>query len=143
MTNDAIINNTKVELSADEVKRAASFHKSRYAFAWVNGKLVFNDNENDDRDHQHWLCEDYGITVEEWENTPRGYMMAGKIQLFIGSQFKPLDTNKISVIDFETLLHTQKNKFGTDKVVVYNGVKVGKVGDIWEPLEKMGEFDLY
>ena len=72
MKNDAIINGKQITLSDEERKAGEKFHLSRYPFAWVNNQLVFNDNTNDDRDHQHWLCEDYGLTVEEWERVPRG-----------------------------------------------------------------------
>lgn len=140
MKSDAIINNIKIELSKDEIERAASFHRSRYPFAWVNGQLVFNDKLNDDRDHQHWLCEDYGLTVEQWEVTPRGYMLPDRIQLFIGSSFAPLDTNSIRVDDFVTLLHKHKEKYNSYKVAVFNGVKVGKIGEVWEPIDKLGDF---
>ena len=63
MKNDAIINGKQITLSDEERKAGEKFHLSRYPFAWVNNQLVFNDNTNDDRDHQHWLCEDYGLTV--------------------------------------------------------------------------------
>ena len=140
MKNDAVINGKQITLSDEERKAGEKFHLSRYPFAWVNNQLVFNDNTNDDRDHQHWLCEDYGLTVEEWEKVPRGYMMPGRIQLFIGSQFKPMNTQKLSVTDFQELLTRYWHKYGGQKVVMYNGVKVGKVGEVWEPLIKLGEY---
>lgn len=121
-------------------KQERSFILAGIHLLGVNNQLVFNDNTNDDRDHQHWLCEDYGLTVEEWERVPRGYMMPGRIQLFIGSQFKPMNTQKLSVTDFQELLTRYWHKYGGQKVVMYNGVKVGKVGEVWEPLLKLGEY---
>lgn len=141
MKNDAIINGNKVILSDEDRKAGEAFHRRRLAFAWVNGQLTFNTNENDDRDHQHWLLEDFGISVEEWETLPRGYMMEDRIQLFIGSDFRPLDTSIISVTDFNNLLHTHATRYNSESVKVYNGVKIGKVGEIWPPMECLGTFD--
>ena len=141
MNNDALINNQKVILSEEEASRAASFHLNRYPFAWVKGTLTFNNTPNDDRDHQHWLCEDFGLTVNEFENTLRGYMLPDRIQLFIGSDFRPLNTSLISMSDFSNLLKTHGNRYNTKKVTVYNGVKIGKIGEVWSPLETMGVFN--
>lgn len=141
MKNESIINHKTVKLSDSEREAGEEFHKKRYAFAWINGKLTFNDNINDDRDHQHWLCEDYGLTIEDWENTPRWYMIPDRIQMFIGSDFRALDTNLISMGDFHTLLRVHGEKYNTIQVTVYNGVKVGKVGEIWEPIEKVGTYN--
>lgn len=140
MTNDALINSKIIMLSEDEKQEAEKFHKSRYAFAWVNGKLVFND-KRDDRDHQHWLLEDFSVTIEEFENLNRGYMLPTYIQLFRGSKFSPIDTSEISVLDFKELCKIHGNKYGTDKVEVRNGVKIGKIGEVWPPISIIGTFD--
>lgn len=137
MKNDAIINNKKVKLSDKEVEAGAKFHLSRYPFAWINGELVFNDNENDDRDHQHWLCEDYNLTIKDWEKTPRGYMMEGKVQLFIGSDFRKMDMNRVTLYDLISIFKHYATRYSSKEVTIYNGVKVGKVGEIWPPIEKV------
>ena len=79
MTNDALINGEVRILSDKEKIDAESFHLRRLAFIWINDELFFNENPNDDRDHQHWVCEDFGITVEEFERLPRGYILPGRI----------------------------------------------------------------
>lgn len=140
MKKDAIINNKKIHLTDEEKEAGEAFHRKRYAFAWINGKITFNDNINDDRDHQHWLCEDYSLSVEDWEKTPRGYMLPDRIQLFIGSKFEQLNTNKISMGDFNTLLKVHGKRYNTLSVTVYNGVKIGKIGEVWEPIEKLGTY---
>lgn len=139
MKSDALINKEKVILSEKDRVAGENFHKKRFAFAFVNGELKFN-TAGDDRDHQHWLCEDFGLTVDEFENTPRGYMLPDRIQLFIGSDFRPLNTSLISMSDFNTLLRTHGDRYNTKKITVYNGVKIGKIGEVWSPLETVGVF---
>ena len=143
MKSDAIINGKRVKLTEAERKAGENFHRMRYAFAWINGMLVFNNNENDDRDHQHWLCEDYGLTVSQWEKLNRGYMMQDRIQLFKGSKFEPINTDEIPTMDIVKLTSIHGQRYGTDRVVIYNGVKIGKIGEVWEPLIRLGEFDTH
>ena len=140
MKNDAIINGKTVLLSKTETERAAAFHKSRLPFAWIRGTLVFNNNANDDRDHQHWLLEDFGILPDEWEKTPRGYMIDGRIQLFIGSDFRELEFDIIPKSDITSICRKYYEVYKKPLVQIYNGVKVGKVGEIWKPIKKIGTF---
>lgn len=140
MKSDALINGEVIELTEDERKAGEKFHKGRKAFAWIKGKLEFIE-EGDDRDHQHWMLDEFGITPAEFETTLRGYMNPDKIQLFIGSDFRPLDTDKISVDDFNKLLHIYGERYNKDTVEIYNGVVIGKVGDIWPPIYKLGVFN--
>lgn len=141
MTNDALINGSVQILSDKEREAAEEFHKKRVPFAWVDGQLKFNTDPNDDRDHQHWLLDDFGISVEIFERLNRGYMIAGRIQLFKGSRFEPINTDDISVSDFNELLHQQYMMFGTQQTKVCNGVKVGKVGEVWDPIFVMGVYN--
>lgn len=134
-----------VKLSRKEKEAAEKFHKSRIAFAWVNGELVLNDNDEDDRDHQHWLMEDYGISIEEFEKLPRGYMIRDKIQLFTGSTFARIEDKdlRLPMADILRLRDIYKKKFPNSvSVWIYNGVRVGKVGEIWIPIEGIGELYL-
>lgn len=71
MTNDALLNGKVILLSDTEITRAADFHKNRYAFAFMKDTIIFNNNPNDDRDHQHWLLDEFGISPVEFENIPR------------------------------------------------------------------------
>lgn len=138
---DALINSKRVELNEEEASKAAEFHKRRCAFAWVNGKLVFNEDEGDSRDHEHWLKQDFGVTDTEFEKLVRGYMVEGYIQLFTGSNFKPVDTNEIPVMDFNNLVKKHGEIYHSTCVEVRNGVKVGVVGEVWPPLTILGNFN--
>lgn len=133
MTNDAIINHKKVTLTLEEVEGASKFHKSRIPFFMDHhGYLIFNENPEDDRDHQHWMMEDHNYTLEEWESTPRGYFMEGRIQLFRGSSFSPVDISIVANC-YVALVTKYRSIFGDCPDVICNGVVVGKVGEVWKP----------
>lgn len=138
MKSDAIINGKTITLANSARKAGEAFHKKRYAFAWVGGKLVYNDNEQDDRDHQHWLLEEYGITPEMFEAVPRGYMMGGRIQFLLGSAFGEVNMDTIKAEDITALVRKHTERYGLDKVEVYNGVIIGKIGEIWKPKTHIG-----
>ncbi|MCM1441679.1 MAG: hypothetical protein NC131_21090 [Roseburia sp.] len=135
MTHDALINGKVVQLTDEEKRGAEKFHLERAKFAWINGELVFGDEPGDDRDHQHWLLEDYEIKSEEFETINRGYMLPCRIQLFKGSDFRKIDMKEISVEDLNTLIEYQFMKYGSASAVVYNGVKVKEVGSVWPPID--------
>ena len=141
MDNRCIIQGKELILSEEERILAETFHKGRLAFAYLTDTLVINNNTNDDRDHQHWLLEDYGISREDWEVLNRGYMMQGKIQLFAGSHFKPIIKEYLTDIKFRELLEQYLKRFHTFPVMITNGVVVGKVGDIWNPMEILYKID--
>lgn len=136
MTNDALINGEVVTLTEHEVLQASTFHKHRVMFAWMpNGELVVHDDPNDDRDHQHWLLEEYDISPQQFESINRGYLLPYRVQLFIGSTFSPIDPSDIKLSDILKLVNMCADKYKSGSVAVFNGVKVGKVGEIWEPIE--------
>lgn len=146
MDKMALINGKMVELDEKSKTDAENFHKHRIAFAWVGGQLVLNTDPYDDRDHHHWITEDYDITVEEFEKIPRGYMMHGKIQLFTGSTFSPIsgDELRLPMSDLIKLRDVYKKDFWTTdtSIPVYNGVRVGRVGDIWPPIQQICTLNL-
>lgn len=134
MTNDVVINNKRQELSNDEMSKAADFHKNRIAFAFVNKKIVFNTDSNDDRDHMHWIMEDYNLTQSEFETLNRGYISEGKIFLHKGTSFDKVMLNDISLEDIVQLIDKHNDFFSRETILVYNGMKIGKIGEIWKPL---------
>lgn len=144
MKDDAVINGEVVRLSTEERIAGENFHLNRLPFAWVKGVLTFNENPDDDRDHQHWLLEDLGIPVEEWETTPRGYIKEGRIQFLIGSRFRPItaqDMPNVSKADFQRILNKHWAMFPAEKGChVYNGVRVGKIGELWPPIQHCGYY---
>lgn len=140
MDTKALIDGSFQELTGEQAEKAANFHKNRTTFAWVNGKLVFNETPADDRDHQHWLAEEFGITTEEFESIPRGYIVEGKVQLFIGSSFEEINLGNLTVTDFTALLAKHNSIYPNVSPTVCNGVAIGEVGEIWEPITVLGTY---
>ena len=142
MKKDAIINGKRIMLPDDERINAEQFHRKRIPFIWIDGTLHINVNENDDRDHQHWVLDDFGILPEQWETLNRGYMLPGKIQLFRSSRFEKIPNNEIDLNndDFKTLVNLNRTVYKQRDVTVYNGVYIGKVGEIWPPIEELYTF---
>ncbi len=141
MIKDAVINGKTVELCDTDAKAAEIFHSGRLAFAFVGHdmKLEFC-NFGDARDHQHWLLDEFGVSKEQFESVPRGYVKSGRVQLFMGSGFKKIPNHKIGNIhlsQWQSIADKHREVFGTGTVEVFNGVKIGKIGEVWEPLEKI------
>lgn len=131
MDSRAIINSNVVTLDEDEIKGAARFHKSRIAFGIINGEVQFNTDKKDDRDHQHWICGDYGLSVKEFENIVRGYMVEGEIYFYTSTSFDEISLEDLSLINLMKVLETYSKHYQTKNVNIYNGVEIGKVGERW------------
>ena len=134
MTNDAIINKQQIMLTEEEQRKAEEFHKSRIAFIYVDGKIQYNEDKEDDRDHMHWVMEDYGISCNEFENSKRGYISNGRIFLYRGSDFAEIELSEISLQYLVDLIDKHNQYFDGETILVYSGMNIGKVGEIWKPL---------
>ena len=146
MIKDAVINGKTVELCDTDAKAAEIFHSGRLAFAFVGDgmKLEFC-NFGDVRDHQHWLLDEFGVSKEQFESVPRGYVKPGRVQLFMGSGFNKIPNPKIGNIhlsQWSAIADKHRELFGTGIVEVFNGVQNGKIGEVWEPLEKILELNV-
>ena len=148
MDKIAIINKRGVELSDEDRLDAEEFHRNRLAFCWIKDKLVFNIDKSDDRDHMHWIMEDFNVSREEFETYIRGYASIDEMILYVGSDFRCLTKNELDLIrpDFILLVKHYKEFFGIidelDCIPLYHGVNIGRVGDIWEPIEKLCDLSL-
>lgn len=134
MVNDAIINKQLIILTEEEQSKAAKFHKSRIAFIYVNGQIQYNEDDEDDRDHMHWAMADYDISYDEFEKAKRGYISKGKIFFYQGSDFSKVEIEEISLQDLVDLIDKHNQYFNNETILVYSGMKIGKVGEIWKPL---------
>lgn len=142
MNDKALINKKEIVLERHEIEKAAAFHKERVAFALIKDRFVFNNNPNDERDHQNWLCEDYQMSIEEFEHIIRGYMKPGIIILYHSSNFDCIDLSLFTVSNLQQILDEYRNFFKTEAVTVYNGVIIGMVGEIWPPKELIAKIML-
>jgi len=141
MITEALINGNMQNLTDNEAKAAENFHSNRLAFVFLGTKMKIHFCDfGDKRDHQHWLLEDFGITPDEFEKVPRGYIKFERVQLFKGSSFEPLDLHTVSKINklaWEEITKRYKELFGPGNAKVFNGVHVGKIGEVWEPMETL------
>lgn len=137
MTNDAVINRKKIWLTEEESELAARFHKSRIAFAFVNHEIVYNEDKEDERDHMHWLVEDYHLNKNGFEAINRGYILKGKIVFYTGTDFKAINEKDISLCELIKMIEKHNQYFGVSTISVENGVQIGKVGKIWKPIKQM------
>ena len=144
MNTEALINGQVITLEDEHAKLAENFHKARIPFMWINGNVVFNLSHTDGRDHQHWACEDFGLTIEEFEEIPRGYMIKDRIQLYIGSDFRPINSVEAVVITEESFNRIVETYFRlypqSPDVKVYNGVNIGEVGTVWTPMNLVAKY---
>lgn len=137
MDSRAIIKGKSVELSSEEISGASEFHKNRIAFGDVLGEYRFNTDESDDRDHQHWICEDYGLSIDEFEGIIRGYMVDGEIYFYRSSDFRCVNEHEINLETLHKVLEIYQENFVSKEVNIYNGVNIGKVGERWIPKKKL------
>lgn len=112
-----------------------TFHESRIIFAFPDKKLAVMTNDN--RDHVRWLHEDYGITEEQFEQIDRGYLRkepeTGCIMCLVYKGINHAPTNVTNGMVEE--LKELAAKYWKDTVLrVWTGCKVGKPGEIWEPI---------
>lgn len=140
MTKDTVINGKPVLLTDREMAKAAKFHKERLAFAIFGNVVVFNEDPSDDRDHLHWLAEDFRVDSEWFEELIRGYVSMGKIYLYRGTHFSGVPASAITSKHLNQLLSTHDNYFGRVDTDIYSGMVVGKVGEIWKPIKKIMSF---
>lgn len=130
-----IINGKQITLTPEEKKGVEEFHKSRIAFAFLNdGNCAINIK--DVREHKIYLQEDFGISFDEFENLTRGYIKPGRIVFYKTSEFIPIEniTEKVlSVISEKTL-----EFFGPGKYEIWNGLKIGNLGEEWKPIQRKG-----
>ena len=130
-----IINGKQITLTPEEKKGVEEFHKSRIAFAFLNdGSCAINIK--DVREHKIYLQEDFGISFDEFENLTREFIKPGRIVFYKTSEFIPIEsiTEKVLSIVSEKALEF----FGSGKYEIWNGLKIGKPGEEWEPIQKKG-----
>lgn len=117
-------------LTSEEVKAAANFHKSRVAFAELpDGRVV--TLQDDPREHRDWLREDYGINAEDFELLIRGYTKDNKVIFYKGMEFKPVNDKQHIFEIVDILGEIAENKD------IYDGVIIGAIGEEWKPMNKI------
>lgn len=129
-----VINGQDITLSDNERQKVENFHKSRVAFAILeDGSCAINIK--DSREHRIYLQEDFGISTDDFEKLTRGYIKSGRIVFYKTSKFLPVENiskNVLKIVSRQALKF-----FGSGKYEIWNGVKIGAIGEEWLPLQKM------
>ena len=113
------------------------FHKSRIMFAVMDVLLI---QPFDERDRYTWLEQDFGWSKEVIDKTVVGYIRpvdgedgVVNIVYYAGEDFHVCPPLSSEVID--ELLETAVGKFHPTEVRLWTGVTMGKVGEVWQPIE--------
>ena len=146
MDKIATINGKDIELNEVDKSDAENFHRKRIAFCYVDNIIRFNVDRNDDRDHQHWITEDYNISRDEFESLIRGYISKDSIVVYRGTDFRCVLESDLEFLklDLGKIVSNYKKFYNSSNNVLalYNGVKIGRVGYIWKPIDKICEVNI-
>lgn len=130
-----VLDGKEVLLSREEKAKVDEFHMSRVAFAILkDGSCAIN--VKDVREHRVYLQEDYGVSFEEFENLVRGFIKFGRIVFYKTLSFTPIENIPEEVI--KMVAEVALNFFGAGEYEIWNGLKISKLGEEWEPVQKKG-----
>ncbi len=120
---------------------ATDFHINRRAFIIMpdTGLTVapvgFSDGHTEMLIRLHYPQVRYAI-----DNFPRGYFMNGDLCVYTGHDMTPGAVWEIRAEQIDTVIKTIpdfRRVFGvTNETSVYLGVRVGKIGDVWEKIRR-------
>ena len=93
---------------------------------------VINDNlhlvDNDGRSHKEWLEQDFGLNQNHFNDINRGCIKDSIIMVYKGQNFTSISDNELSKI---INMVAYKLDLDLKKYTVYNGVKIGAIGETW------------
>ena len=113
----------------------------------VNGKEIILTREeksavrcainiNDAREHKVYLKDDFGISFEEFEHLTRGYIKPGRLVFYTSLNFLPVKDISEEMVNL--LTEKALEFFGPGKYEIWNGLKIGRLGEEWEAIEIKG-----
>lgn len=106
------------------MSRVEDFHKKRTMFYVWNG-IVYVAPKNDPRGHKEFI-NNFNI----FNNCIRGYYMDKKLVVYTdGNLFNSIELSVLTAL-ISTIINALNVPIGAS---VYNGIKKGKIGAIWEP----------
>jgi hypothetical protein len=125
----------QITLTSEEQLAVEKFHTGRLAFAILNdGRCAIN--AKDPREHKVYLQEDFGISAEEFDTLIRGYIKTGRIVFYKTLDFIPVEAISKEILD--AVSEKALEFFGAGKYEIWNGLKVGKLGQEWPPIQIRG-----
>lgn len=117
------------ESNSDKVKY---FHKKRIAFIIYQNKVFYIK----DSMFSHWeFAQTLGISKDEFNELCRGYYLDGKLIFYKGNFVYDDELIESAKQYFAEI----KRELNLEKVNVYFGQKIGKIGEAWPPDYFYGE----
>lgn len=110
-----------------------NFTTNRTPFIVLHGDVLIK-KVRDDRSCLEWVM-GMGYSKEQWENAIRGYIMENRVQFFTGK-----DYGCVHIVNGEILKALKQyhgSIYGYLPTQFYNGVKVGEVGSVWQPISEL------
>lgn len=135
--------------SPEEKLADDAFHAKRIMFAFVDD----NGNPNpdillyrakDSRDHARWLHQRFGIDAGQFENITRGYISLMDDNSCRCIIYKGIDHNPTTVTEKHqaAVCSLWETCFSETKILnVYTGCKIGRIGEVWEPIQDVAQFN--
>lgn len=111
------------------------FIDSRTPFIIRNGTLHFASS-NMKKTCKAWATSN-GLSAEDWANSIRGYIIEGRVQFFTGKNYREVPFNQLLRKYVMAAVDKHMSMFPGSSVHVYNGVKVGESGEVWEPISEV------
>lgn len=117
------------ESDSEEVK---SFHRKRVAFIIYQNKVLYSK----DSEFSHWeFAQTLGISKDDFNELCRGYYLDGKLIFYKGNFAYDEKLIEFARQYFDEI----KRELNLEKVKVYFGQKIGKIGEAWPPDYFYGE----
>ena len=111
---------------------AKNFHKQRVAFIIYQNKVYYMK----DTSFSHWeFAQTIGISKEIFDTLCRGYYLNEKLIFYKGNFEYDNDLIEYAKQYFDEI----KKELKLEKVNVYFGQKIGKIGEAWPPDYFYGE----
>lgn len=113
----------KNESNSEEVN---NFHKRRIAFLIYENKVFYIK----DSTFSHWeFAQTLNISKETFDNLCRGYYLDGKLIFYKGNFTYDEEMISFAKQYFDEI----KKELNLEKIEVYFGQKIGKIGEAWPP----------
>lgn len=116
----------------------AIFNNERRAICLIGDAWAIQAAE-DTRTCRDWMRDTLRLSDDECETTTRGYLLPGRIQFFVGSDYHT--ATKLTVRTVRMACQLYKSAYAPDPVdpVIGNGCKVGAEGEQWSPILVLGK----
>lgn len=114
-----------------------TFHQSRKAFVILENDILISP-EGFSGSHFELLCQngfDAKQAKEVISKQPRGFARDGSVYLYQGEDFSCL-SEECEKKCSEWLLFFQKSGWLSSEGKIYNGMRVGKIGEVWTPVKE-------